>query len=416
VMWNANVELLLGYSKEELPQVNIAEFIDEPYREATLKVFTDILENNEVRTIEYRLITTGGLRKPYIGSGQRVTINGQYFIVGQAVNIEKLKKTEDSLKHKLEEISALKTELEKENSYLRKKVDSNHDYKELIGVSNDFKHAITQVQQASKNDLTVLIQGDSGTGKSLYAQTIHNYGNFKNEAFIRVNCGSLTEAHHVADVCTSAKKGTLFLENINELSLEVQATLVHFLKELKSKHFINQESNSIRVISSTQQDLEEMVGKGEFRKDLFFYFNNFLIKLPPLKERASDIPILTQHFVDVFNQKHGKNVGLVTINLMNKLQQYTWPGNVRELENVIERAVVISPAKKLIIESFSLLDFDEKRKVQSLSEVERNHIEKTLKFTNGRIDGKKGAALILDINPETLRSRMRKLGINRVCT
>lgn len=415
VMWNTNIERVLGFSKSELPEIYIADFIAEPFQEEVNIAFAAIFQNNETRTVDYELVTKDGQHIAHIGTGSRITVDGQYFVVGQAINIQKLKDTEQKLNEQLSEIKSLKTALEAENQYLKTQVTPAHIYNEIIGESDGFKHSIQQVKQASDANFTVLIQGQIGTGKSLYASTIHKYSSLKDQPFISVNCTTLTHSKHLEEVCNSAISGTIFFRNINELSSILQAELVHYLKDYNVESVSNT-GYPKRIIASTQTNLEELVSKEKFRKDLYFYLNVFSIKLPSLAQRVNDIPVLTDHFIKIYNQKHGKVVQKITRQSMQKLQDYTWPGNVRELENVIERAVVISSAKKLIIEPLNLLDFDEKQKVQSLSEVERNHIEKTLKLTNGRIDGKKGAALILDIHPETLRSRMRKLGINRVCT
>jgi PAS domain S-box-containing protein len=411
VMWNKNILAIMGYSEKEIVDIPVTGFIAEPFREEVERVFQAVLNDEESHTVEYELVTKTGEHLPYIGTGQRITVNKEYFVVGQAINIEKLKDVQKDLKGRLTEINALKEALELENSYLRTQVKISTTYPELVGMSNNFKRTIQQVEQTTSNLSTVLIYGDSGTGKTLYAKTIHNHSTLRNSAFVSVNCLTISKTIHLVDLCDSATNGTLFFENINELSPKLQSDLICLLKE--GRMGIEPRFPK-RIIASTQSNLEEMILNDQFREDLFFYLNVMPIKLAALKDRLGDIPELTQHFIKMYNQKHGKKVEKITIAAMRRLQQYDWPGNVRELENVVERAVLISPAKKLIIESLSVLEFVKEQKFQTLSELEKNHILTVLKFTKGRVDGSKGAAVILGLHAETLRSRMRKLDIKRV--
>lgn len=212
-----------------------------------------------------------------------------------------------------------------------------------------------------------------------------------------------------------ANGGTIFLDEIGEIPIELQAKLLRVLQDGEFERIGNPNKIKVdvRVIAATNRNLEQEILQGRFRKDLYYRLNVYPISIVPLRERGDDIPLLVEHFVKRFNQKFGKKITKIPKNVMEQLKTYDWPGNIRELENVIERAVILSRSSKLEIEKLRTPDFAAKEKLRTLAEQERAYIEKVLNRTLWRIEGPKGAARILDMHPETLRSRMRKLGLVR---
>ncbi|HEX3035555.1 MAG TPA: sigma 54-interacting transcriptional regulator [Thermodesulfobacteriota bacterium] len=334
-----------------------------------------------------------------------------------------------------EEIEKLKNQLEKENIYLREEIKTEYNFEEIIGESKVLKKVLGQVEKVAKADSTVLIRGETGTGKELIARAIHNLGKRKDRPLIKVNCPAippgLIESElfgHEKGAFTSAlsKKmgkfeladgGTIFLDEIGDLPLEAQAKLLRVLQE---KEFERVGGNKIhkvdvRVIAATNRDLESMVKEGKFRSDLFYRLNVFPIILPPLRERKQDIHPLTMYFVRKYMNEMNKEIRSISKETMERLKEYSWPGNIRELQNVVERAVILSTGDTLEInETFveAILDMlPIEERLLSLEDIERGHIIKVLNHTGWQIHGDKGAAKILGLNPSTLRTRMEKLGI-----
>ena len=344
------------------------------------------------------------------------------------------KKTERKLKEKLREIDKLRQLLEAENIYLQKEIEQEMNWEGIVGNSEALKLILFRVQKVAPLDTTVLIEGETGTGKELIAMAIHKQSKRRGNPLIKVNCAnfppSLIESElfgHEKGAFTGADKrkigwfelangGTLFLDEIGELSMDLQTKL---LQVLQTGEFHRLGGNKViktdvRVVAATNRRLDEMVKENRFRSDLFYRLNIFPITVPPLRERKSDIPLLASHFVKKFNQKLGKNIKKIPARVMRRLEQYPWPGNIRELENVMERAIILSPSDTLVIENLSPgMAAEQEGEWLSLEEYERNYILRVLDKTYWRVEGPKGAARILDMHPDTLRSRMRKLGIKR---
>jgi len=296
-------------------------------------------------------------------------------------------------------------------------------------------------------DSTVLIMGETGCGKELIARAIHNRSKRKSRALVKVNCGAiptgLVESElfgHMKGAFTGALErrtgrfeladgGTLFLDEVSELPLDTQVKLLRVLQEhefepLGSSRTIKV---NVRIIAASNRDLEKAVQEGRFRADLFYRLNVLPMTLPPLHQRRTDIPLLTHFFVDRFSRQFGKRITGVSQDTMNVLSGYSWPGNIRELQNVIERAVVLCPGTvlKLGRDLLPITSAEYERQEEdvaagngsqsgsSLESIERNHILQVLKQTQGVIEGPRGAAKILNLHPNTLRSRMKKLGIER---
>lgn len=339
------------------------------------------------------------------------------------------------LREALDEVKKLQTRLELENKYLQQEIKVTHNFEEIISQSKNFKKVLAQVEQVAVTSSTILILGESGTGKELIARAAHNISNRKNRTMVKVNCAalpaSLIESElfgHERGAFTGALSrkigrfeladgGSIFLDEIGEIPIDLQSKLLRVLQEGEFEMVGSSETKKVdvRVIAATNVDLLDAIDNGSFREDLYYRLNVFPLRIPALRDRKEDIALLTRHFMLKFNAQFGKNIDLVTQRVINDLTNYSWPGNVRELENVIERAMIISPKNKLEIgdaipKRASKAVQDE---IVTLADNERHYILKILERTHWRISGPKGAAKILDINRTTLEARMKRLGIVR---
>ena len=351
--------------------------------------------------------------------------------------IAERKKAEVSLHGTYREIKVLKDRLEAENIYLQQEVERQYNYGDIIGQSPALSRVFLQVEQVAPMNATVLLTGETGTGKGVVARAIHSSSTRKSHPLITVDCTNLPAtlveselfgrergAYTGSDTrqigrFELADGGTIFLDEIGEMPLEMQSKLLRVIQDGEFERLGSPRTikTDVRIIAATNRNLTEEVKKGTFREDLFYRLNVFPIAMPPLRQRTEDIPLLVNHFVTKFNKKIGKKIETISKDTMNTLQEYHWPGNVRELESVIERAVIISQGNAL-----QVLDrFDTFRKpedaaggeIKALVELEHDHIIQVLKKTGWRIEGKSGAAVLLGLNASTLRARMRKYGIVR---
>lgn len=340
------------------------------------------------------------------------------------------------LENAYQEINTLKDQLEEENIQLKDEFSENIISEEVVGKSILMKKVYSQIEQAAKSESSILLLGETGTGKELFAKAIHRLSSRKDNIMMKINCAAIPDTlieselfGHEKGTFTGADKlkygkfelahnGTLFLDEIGELPINVQPKLLRVLQENEFERLGSNHTRKVdfRLVTATNRDIEKEVEKGNFRTDLYYRLNVLPVKLPALREHAEDIPLLVEHFVSKLNRKTGKTIEKIPKKVMDKLMAYNWPGNVRELENIIERAHVLSPGKKLEIENtyISLKNAVLTNKnIQSLEENERQHIINALKHTGWKIRGKGGAAEILKINPSTLESRMKKLDIKR---
>jgi DNA-binding NtrC family response regulator len=334
----------------------------------------------------------------------------------------------------LSEIKMLKDQLEAEKAYLQEEIKLEYNHDKIIGQSDGLKYVLYKVEQIAGSDTTVLVLGETGTGKELVARAIHDLSLRKSRALVKVNCAALPTnlieselfGHEKGAFTGShsrrlgrfevANGATLFLDEIGELPLELQSKLLRVLQDgeferLGSSHTVKVD---VRIVAATNRNLEEEVRMGRFREDLLYRLNIFPITMPPLRDRMEDIPLLVDFYVNKISKRMGKAIELISAGVMSSLQNYHWPGNVRELENVIERAVINSSGPKLRL-------VDELKKPfrgvsisrKTLDAVERDYILQTLEQTHWKVGGKNSAAEILGLDRSTLRARMRKLDIQK---
>jgi formate hydrogenlyase transcriptional activator len=338
------------------------------------------------------------------------------------------------LRKALYEIQSMKEQLEVENIYFRHESKMKHQFENIIGQSDGLKYVLYRAEQVAPTTTTILILGETGTGKELIAAAIHNLSPRKERPMFTVNCAALP-ANLIESELFGREKGaftgadarrigrfevangsTLCLDEIGELPLELQAKLLrviqhHEFERLGSSHTIKID---VRIVATTNRDLSEEVRQGRFRQDLFYRLNVFPITVPPLRQRKDDIPLLVGSFIERFSRKFGKQITSISKETMQKLLDYPWPGNVRELESIIERAVILSPGPVLqLVDKLKISTPPISAAVRTLEETERNQIMKILDETGWRIEGHDGAAAILGIHASTLRARMHKLGITR---
>ncbi len=338
------------------------------------------------------------------------------------------------LRKALSEIETMKEHLEAENIYLRRENKMRQQFENILGQSDGLKYVLYRAEQVAPTDTTVLILGETGTGKELLAAAIHHLSPRKERSMITVNCAALPSNLIESELFGREKgaftgadsrqmgrfeiadRSTICLDEIGELPLEVQAKLLRVIQQHEFERLGSSKTIKVdvRIMATTNRNLEEEVKKGQFRQDLFYRLNVFPITVPPLRQRAADIPLLVQCFIDRYSPKLGKQITSISQEAMKALQDYAWPGNVRELESVIERAVILCPGPVLqLADQLEVSSPPPLSGLKTLDEIQRAQIIKTLSDVQWRIEGKNGAAEILGFHPSTLRARMHKLGIER---
>ncbi|MBI5895789.1 MAG: sigma 54-interacting transcriptional regulator [Desulfobacterales bacterium] len=384
--------------------------------------------------VEYRIVLPDGSIRWILSKGKRrLKPTGEAAqLMGASIDISQRKHMEERLRLQVEEIEGLRRKLERENIYLRQEIELQHVHDEIVGGSPRMRQTLAKVEQVARTDTTVLIEGETGTGKELLAMSVHRLSARKQRPLVTVNCASLPPTlieselfgrekgaytgalTRMAGRFEVADRGTLFLDEIGELPLDVQAKLLRVLEQGRFERLGSNRTLQVdvRIIAATNQHLSQQVAAGRFRKDLFYRLNVFPITLPPLRERAEDIPSLVWAFVRQYEKKMGKRVDHIPRKSMDNLQHYAWPGNVRELRNVIERALIGCVDRTLDVR-VPQDAFPEAPEGRNLEDTERRHILSVLKQTGWRLSGPGGAADILGLKRTTLHSKMKKLGIRR---
>jgi formate hydrogenlyase transcriptional activator len=333
-----------------------------------------------------------------------------------------------------DEIARLKGQLERENSYLQDEIATQHNFREVVGRSAALQRVLKAAETVAPTGATVLLTGETGTGKELVARAVHDLSPQRGRALVKVNCAALPATlieselfGHERGAFTGAvgrvvgrfelaNHGTIFLDEIGDLPLELQAKLLRVLQEGEFERVGGRETLKVkvRVIAATNRELETAVREEKFRADLYYRLNVFPIEMPALRQRREDIPDLVRHFVGKYGSQLGRRIETIPQSALKSLQEYPWPGNVRELENVIEHAIILSVGPKL-----DLGDWLHKpathptAPLERLDDVQRAHILSVLDRAGWRVSGERGAAKLLGLRPTTLEARMKKLGIRR---
>ena len=347
--------------------------------------------------------------------------------------IEDRKQTADALREALAIIKQLKDQLREENLYLREEIDLIHSHMDIVGNGEAIRTVLKQIGQVAPTNSTVLLQGETGTGKELLAHAVHKQSPRKNRLMITVNCAALPPTLIESELFGREKgaftgslsrqigrfeladSSTVFLDEIDALPLDLQAKLLRVLESGEFERLGNPRTIKVdvRIISATNCDLTALVSAGKFREDMYYRLNVFQIIVPPLRERREDIVPLAWSFVEGFSKSMGKRIKSISPQGIEALQSYPWPGNIRELRNVIERAMIVTNGSVLCPELPQIARQPTDGAATTLDEVEKRHIVEVLDSTGWRVSGSAGAASILGINPKTLESRMQRLGVQR---
>ncbi len=344
-----------------------------------------------------------------------------------------------AMKNAFDEIQILRDQLYKENLALREEIDITRMFEEIVGSSPALQAVLSQVAKVAPADSTVLITGETGTGKELIARAIHKRSQRSSRAFVSVNCAAIPRDLIASELFghekgaftgasqrrlgrfESAEGGTIFLDEVGELPAETQISLLRVLQEREFQRVGGNETFQIdvRVVAATNRNLEAAIVEGRFRDDLFYRLNVFPIEVPPLRQRTEDIPLLVEYFIDRYASKAGKKIIGINKRSLELLQSYAWPGNIRELQNVIERSVIICDSENLSVDETWLgrraLPADSLAQPLSerLASQEKELIEAALAESNGRVSGPSGAAARLGIPQSTLDSKIKSLKINK---
>ncbi|HEX5832665.1 MAG TPA: sigma 54-interacting transcriptional regulator [Pyrinomonadaceae bacterium] len=422
-----------GRSEKEELGTGWTEAIHAEDYDSCLHTYESKFNERQPFELEYRMRRQNGEYRWILASGiPRFAPDGAFIgYIGTCVDITERKESEVALQTAHAELHQLKNQLEAENISLQQELQLDDKFGEIIGQSDAIKYVLFKVSQVAPTNTTVLITGETGTGKELVARAIHGASNRKDKPLIKVNCGALSPTlieselfGHEKGSFTGAiarkqgrfelaNGGTIFLDEIGDLPLDLQVKLLRVIQENEFERIGGKTIKvDVRIIAATNRNLKTEVEKGTFREDLWYRLNVYPITVPPLRQRKEDIPLLVEYFAGLYGRKAGKSISSVSPRAMQSLEVHSWPGNVRELANVIERAVIHTPGGVL-----QLVDRWEpvvaEPGAQTLEEVEREYIVRTLEQTGWRIEGKSGAATILGLNPSTLRTRMMKLGIQR---
>jgi PAS domain S-box-containing protein len=452
IIWNdcaANIKRvneatckLLGYSREELLGLTIQDINPASSKKSWAK-FWKQLRKDKVLQFEDSHTKKDGTKILTEVTANFIEFKGQEFAVGISRDISERKRNEEERACTLREIEKLKGELELQNEYLQEEVLELQDFGDIIGKSPALQTILSQIEMVAPTDASSLITGESGTGKELIAHEIHSRSPRMKNTMVRVNCASIPRElyeseffGHIKGAFTGAvrdrigrfelaSQGTLFLDEVGEIPLDLQSKLLRVLQEGTFERVGDEKTRKVdvRIIAASNRDLKVEVEQGNFREDLYYRLNVFPINVPPLRKRIEDIPLLAAYFLRLASKKFKKHEPRLTRANVLQLTNYDWPGNVRELQNIIERSVIISQKGKL---KFDLpktqterklplnLDWDKKQDQNILTfaemrSLDQENILKALKKTGGKVFGNDGAAQLLDTPPTTLISRMKKL-------
>jgi PAS domain S-box-containing protein len=433
---NSAVERVLGYAVEECMEMTVMD-LDPKYTKQRMKDTWEKLRSGKSLQLEAALKHKNGSLVPVDVHTYYIRFQHEEYRCSVIRDISPQKEREQNLQNAVNQVEQLRRQLEQEKSYLQEEVNVNYNFNNIISNSPKYRPVLKQVKRVANTDATVLILGETGTGKELLARAIHNLSDRSSRAMVKVNCAALPENlieselfGHEKGAFTGAyqakvgrfemaDQGTIFLDEVGELPLELQSKLLRVLQEGEFERLgsTSTQSVSVRVIAATNRDLATLVNEGKFREDLFYRLNVFPIYNLPLRERREDIPLLALHFLKRFGDKMGRKGLQISEASLNRLKRYEFPGNIRELENMIERAVILSSGKSLHVDPEGQGQPKRKKKDQegflTFEELQKKHILEALERTNWKVTGKMSASELLKMNGKTLASKMRKFGIRR---
>jgi chemotaxis protein methyltransferase CheR len=429
-----------GYREEEILGRHFLEFQLPSEKERLQRLFSRAIDGElSLRVTEVLATRTGGKR--LITWSTAVVRNAAGIVTSMlciGADITEQAEAEAARDRTMKELADLKARLEEENLYLKEEIGTNQDFSNIIGQGDAVRYVLQKIHQVAKTSAIVLIEGETGVGKELVARAVHEASSRADGPFIRLNCATLPPTlveselfGHEKGAFTGADRqrkgrfelaegGTLFLDEVGELPLEIQGKLLRVLQESEFERVGDSKTrkSDVRIIAATNRNLEQEVAVGRFRKDLFYRLHVYPITVPPLRDRREDIPLLVQHFVRRLALRHGKTINEVPGQVMRLFSEWDWPGNVRELENVVERSVITTSGTvlKLPTEFGRPSPPSPTRSLpvsRSMVDVERQHVLQVLETANWQVAGPGGAAEVLGLHPNTLRSRMQKLGLTK---
>lgn len=425
-----------GYTRKQIEEMTILDFFPDTTMEDFEAGWKKLQQGDTLSSQGRKLVLKNKKHIITEITVNLVKIEGQEYSTTVLRDITERQTKEDELQKYLQEIERLKAIAEAENIILKEEIELESNFSNIITRDPNYKKVMRQIEQVADTDATVLILGETGTGKELLARAVHQLSDRAEFPMVKVNCGALPENlieselfGHEKGAFTGAhqqkigkferaEKGTIFLDEIGELPLDLQTQLLRVLQEgeiervggLKTIHL------NVRVIAATNRNLEQQIANGKFREDLYYRLNVFPIYNIPLRERREDIKILVKHFTDKYSKKLNKEITEIAPTGMNKLLSYNFPGNVRELENIIERSVILSKGKVLMIDptlTKGRKSIAANKKFYTMEEMQKQHIIEALRRSKGKVSGQNGAAILLNMNDKTLTSRMKKLKIDK---
>jgi PAS domain S-box-containing protein len=409
-------------------------------RSAVQQLIERVSRERKSFDFEHRLLVPdGSVKYVRVVGHSSENESGSFEFVGAVTDITERKRAEADLQMALNEIKKLRDQLYKENIALREEIDKASMFEDIVGESPALQAVLARVAKVAPTDSTVLITGETGTGKELIARAIHKRSRRSSRGFVSVNCAA-TPATLIASELFGHEKGaftgalqrrlgrfelaeggTIFLDEIGELPAETQIALLRVLQEREFERIGGSRPipADVRVIAATNRDLENAIAFGGFRRDLFYRLNVFPIEMPPLRDRKEDIPMLIEYFIHRYSRKAGKKIGTVEKRTIELLQSYAWPGNIRELQNILERSVILCETDLFSVDP-SWLSFESSSSRQGGAPIarmsadhEKEAIETALAAAGGRVSGPSGAAAQLSMPPSTLESKIRSLKINK---
>ena len=425
---NAQAERIFGYERQEMIGQSVEMLMPERFRSIHPEHRTHYNTNPHRRPMGAGLDLFGkrkdGTEFPVdIMLGPVETENGS-LVLGVIRDLSQVKEVEEALRR-----------IEEEKRYLEEELITTHQFEEIIGASSGLKRVLKQVETVAPTDATVLILGETGTGKELVARAIHNLSPRRDRSFVKLNCSAipagLLESElfgHEKGAFTGAiaqrigrlelaHQGTLFLDEIGDLPLELQPKILRALQEKEFERLGSTRTIpvNVRLVAATNRNLTKMVEQREFRSDLYYRLRVFPMEVPPLRERAEDIPLLVKYFVTQHARRMNRHIETISPEIMRALTRWQWPGNVRELENFMERAVILSPGPGLRapLAELELAPEPASETTANLHDAEREHILRVLREAKGVLSGSGGAAERLGLKRTTLNSKLKKLGIKR---